>query len=71
MGVVLWGNLPASDWLLNVGGMFGTCTAWLHGLQATDHLGGQALHWLLLVGGFCVLVGARLYLDLVFYGQAF
>ncbi len=71
VGVVLWSSLPTSDWLLNVAGMFGASTAWLYGLQATDHLGGQALHWLLLVGGFCVLVGARLYLDLVFYGQAF
>lgn len=70
LGVVLWGGLSMTHWVLNVAGMFGVCTAWLSGLQATDHLGGQALHWLLLIGGFCVLVGGRLYVDLVVYGNA-
>ncbi len=70
LGVVLWSALPLSHWVLNVAGMFGACIAWLHGLQATDHIGGQALHWLLLFGGFCALVGARLFLDLIFYGNA-
>jgi hypothetical protein len=68
--VVLWGGLSWTHWLLNVAGMFVACTAWLSALQATDHIGGQALHWLLLIGGFCALVGARLFLDLIVYGQA-
>ncbi|MFM2449905.1 MAG: hypothetical protein RIS44_2355 [Pseudomonadota bacterium] len=70
LGVVLWGSLSWPHWLFNVSGMFGACAAWLTGLQATDHMGGQALHWLLLIGGFCALVGARLFLDVVFYGNA-
>ena len=70
LGVVLWSALPLVHWLLNVAGMFIGCTAWLTGLQATDHIGGQALHWLLLIGGFCALVGARLFLDLIVYGNA-
>jgi hypothetical protein len=44
VGAVLWGSLSWTHWLFNVLGMFGTCTAWLTGLQATDHIGGQSLH---------------------------
>jgi hypothetical protein len=70
LGAVLWNGFSLAHWFMNVAGMFGACTAWLHGLQATDHIGGQVLHWLLLIVGFCALVGARLFLDLVFYGNA-
>ncbi len=66
-GVVLWGSLTLAQWLLNIGLLYAATTAWLWGLQATDHIGGQGLHWLLLIGGFVLLVGSRLYLDLIVY----
>lgn len=67
-GVVLWGPLAFRPWLLNVGGLMAASAAWFWSLQATDHIGGRALHWLLLVGGFVLLLGARMYLDLIVYG---
>jgi hypothetical protein len=67
-GVVLWGSLTLSQWLLNIGLLYAATTAWLSGLQATDHIGGQGLHWLLLIGGLVLLIGSRLYLDLIVYG---
>jgi hypothetical protein len=70
-GVVLWGSLTPTQWALNIGLMYAAVTAWLWGLQATDHIGGQALHWLLLIGGFVLLVGSRLYLDMIVYGIGF
>ncbi len=70
-GVVLWSSLTWTQWLLNIGGLYAASTAWLWGLQATDHIGRQGLHWLLLIGGFVALVGSRLYLDLIVYGIGF
>lgn len=70
-GAVLWAPLGYKAWLLNVTGMAAAAAAWFWSLQATDHIGGQALHWLLLVAGFVLLVGLRLYLDLIVYGVGF
>lgn len=67
-GAVLWGALSGPQWLLNVGGMYAASAAWFWGLQATEGIGRAALHWLLLVGGFVLLIGTRLYLDLIVYG---
>lgn len=68
VGGVLWAPLPAGQWALNIAGMYGAAAAWFWVLQATDAIGRQPLHWLLLVGGFVALIGARLYLDLIVYG---
>jgi hypothetical protein len=67
-GVVLWGPLAPGQWLLNVAGMYAASAAWFWSLQATDVIGRQGLHWLLLLGGFVALIGGRLYLDLIVYG---
>lgn len=71
VGAVLWGSLTPAQWLLNIGLTYAAVTAWLWGLQATDHIGGQPLHWLLLIAGFVLLVGSRLYLDMIVYGIGF
>lgn len=68
VGGVLWGTLSAGHWALNVGGMSVAAAAWFRALQATDAIGRQRLHGLLLVGGFVALLGSRLYLDLIVYG---
>lgn len=68
VGGVLWGPLGAAAWALNVAGMSAATAAWFWALQATDAIGRQALHWLLLIGGFVALIGTRLYLDLIVYG---
>lgn len=68
VGAVMWGSLGPGHWLLNVAGMYAASTAWFRGLQATDAIGRQGVHWLLLLGGFALLLGGRLYLDLIVYG---
>jgi len=68
VGGVLWPALTAGHWALNVVGTSGAAAGWFWALQATDAIGRQPLHWLLLVGGFVALLGARLYLDLIVYG---
>ncbi|WP_309625063.1 hypothetical protein [Methylibium sp.] len=70
-GAAQWGLLPLQRWLLDVAGTFTLSAAWFWSLQASDHIGGQGLHWLLLIGGFVLLLGARLYLDLIVYGAGF
>lgn len=68
VGAVLWGALGGLQWLLNVAGMYAASAAWFWSLQETEGIGQRALHGLLLIGGFVVLIGTRLYLDLIVYG---
>lgn len=44
--------------------------AWLYFvlLDQTDNVTDRALHWLILVGGFVVLIASRFYIDIKIYG---
>ena len=47
--------------------------AWLYFvlLERTDNRQDRALHWLILIGGFFLLIASRLYIDIRVYGISF
>ena len=47
--------------------------AWLYFvlLERTDNRQARALHWLILIGGFFLLIASRLYIDIRVYGISF
>lgn len=54
---------------LAANGVASFLAAWLYFalLDQTDNVADRALHWLVLVAGFVVLLGSRLWLDLRYY----
>ncbi|AFU45218.1 hypothetical protein C380_07555 [Acidovorax sp. KKS102] len=57
--------------ILNGAGSF--LAAWLYFvlLERTDNRQDRALHWLILIGGFFLLIASRLYIDIRVYGISF
>ena len=47
--------------------------AWLYFvlLERTDNYEDKPLHWLILIGGFFLLIASRLYIDIRVYGISF
>lgn len=66
--LTLSGAMPRAHVFANGAGSF--AAAWLYFvlLDRTDHVGGQGLHALVLLGGLVLLLGSRLWLDLRVYG---
>lgn len=68
VGLALKGSLPWASVLLNTAGSFLAAWAYFVALDRTDNRTDQALHWLILIGGFVGLVASRLYIDIQKYG---
>ena len=66
--LALFSSLSRSQAILNGLGSF--LAAWLYFvlLDLTDNNRDRALHWLILLGGFFLLIATRLYIDLRVYG---
>ncbi|MBU1351489.1 MAG: response regulator [Gammaproteobacteria bacterium] len=69
--LALFGSMPRSQAILNGVGSF--AAAWLYFvlLDHTDNTQDRALHWLILIGGFVLLIASRLYIDIRVYGISF
>lgn len=63
--------LPLADVLLDGAASF--LAAWLYFelLDRTDNRAQRGLHWLILVAGFCGLLGSRFLVDIRVYGVTF
>jgi len=69
--LALFQSMPKSQAVLNgVGSFLG---AWLYFwlLDCTDNVADRVLHWLILIGGFFLLIASRLYIDIRVYGISF
>ena len=69
--LALFQSMPRAQAILNgVGSFF---AAWLYFvlLDRTDNTQDRALHWLILIGGFFLLIASRLYIDIRVYGISF
>ncbi|MBV7427658.1 MULTISPECIES: response regulator [unclassified Acidovorax] len=68
VGLALFRSMPRVDAILNGFGSF--LAAWLYFvlLDRTDNRIDRALHWLVLVSGFFLLIASRLYIDIRVYG---
>ena len=71
VALALFGFMPRMQAILNVAGSF--LAAWLYFvlLEPTDNRQDRALHWLILIGGFFLLIASRLYIDIRVYGISF
>jgi hypothetical protein len=61
------GSMPLAHLAVNVLGSFGAAWLYFEWLDRTDNRPDRALHWLILVGGFVLLIGSRLWLDIRVY----
>ncbi len=68
VALALLGSMPRTQAILNGAGSF--AAAWLYFalLEHTDNRQDRLLHWLILIGGFFLLIGSRFYIDLRVYG---
>eukprot|EP01037_Dinobryon_pediforme_P004695 gene4695-4740_t len=68
VALALFGSMPRTQAVLNGAGSF--LAAWLYFvlLERTDNRQDRALHWLILIGGFFLLIASRLYIDIRVYG---
>ena len=66
--LALFGSMPRGQAALNGVGSF--LAAWLYFvlLERTDNYEDKPLHWLILIGGFLLLIASRFYLDIRVYG---
>jgi hypothetical protein len=64
---VLAGSLSLGALVLNVAGSFLASALYFLMLDRTDNRTDRALHWLVLVGGFLMLIASRLYIDIKAY----
>lgn len=71
VGLALRGLLPTVDLVLNVLGSFAAAWLYFGWLDHTDNRRDRAVHWLVLIGGFVLLVGSRFLLDIRMYGISF
>ncbi|MFN3375732.1 MAG: response regulator [Burkholderiaceae bacterium] len=71
VGLALRGHLPLGEAALNGLGSFAAAWAYFVALERTDHRAARLAHWAILVGGFALLVGTRLLLDIRHYGIRF
>nr|WP_288852978.1 response regulator [uncultured Acidovorax sp.] len=71
VALALFGAMSRTQALLNGVGSF--LAAWLYFvlLECTDNRQDRALHWLILIGGFFLLIASRLYIDIRVYGISF
>ena len=71
VALALFGSMPRTQAVLNGAGSF--LAAWLYFvlLERTDNRQDRALHWLILIGGFFLLIASRLYIDIRVYGISF
>ena len=71
VGLALVQSMPRWDAVVNAAGSF--LAAWLYFvlLDRTDNRGDRVLHWLILVGGFFLLIASRLFIDIRVYGISF
>jgi hypothetical protein len=66
--LALFQSMPRAQAILNGVGSF--LAAWLYFvlLERTDNYEDKPLHWLILIGGFLLLIASRFYLDIRVYG---
>ena len=71
VALALLGSMSRTQAILNGAGSF--LAAWLYFvlLDRTDNRGDRVLHWLILVGGFFLLIASRLFIDIRVYGISF
>ncbi|MDH4464373.1 MAG: response regulator [Acidovorax sp.] len=69
--LALSGSMPRADALLNGAGSFAASWLYFVLLDRTDNLQDKPLHWLVLIGGFAVLIASRFYIDIQVYGISF
>jgi VanZ family protein len=71
VSLALQAFLPLADVLLNGAASF--LAAWLYFelLDRTDNRAQRELHWLILISGFCGLLGSRFLVDIRVYGVTF
>ena len=68
VGLALRQSLSGVDAILNSLGSFAASWLYFVSLERTDNRADRALHWLILIGGFALLVASRLCLDIRVYG---
>lgn len=61
------GSMPPAHLVVNSLGSFGAAWLYFAWLDRTDTRPDRALHWLILVGGFVLLIASRLWLDIRVY----
>jgi Na+-transporting NADH:ubiquinone oxidoreductase subunit NqrB len=68
LSLALAGSMSWLHLLANGAGSF--LAGWLYFglLERTDNRADRVLHWAILVGGFVLLIGARLWIDIRVYG---
>lgn len=71
VGLALFRSMPRLDAVFNGFGSF--LAAWLYFvlLDRTDNREDRVWHWLILVGGYFLLIASRLYIDIRVYGISF
>ncbi|MBL7087212.1 response regulator [Acidovorax sp.] len=71
VALALFGSMSRTQAILN--GVVSFVAAWLYFvlLEYTDTRQDRALHWLILIGGFFLLIASRLYIDIRVYGISF
>ena len=71
VALALFGSMPRTQALLNGAGSFGAAWLYFALLDHTDNTQDRVLHWLILIGGFFLLIASRLYIDIRVYGISF
>jgi hypothetical protein len=71
VGLALRQSMPPLHALLNALGSFAASWLYFVLLDRTDNRADRALHWLVLIGGFALLIASRLYIDIRVYGISF
>ncbi len=68
VGLALLGSMPRVHALGNGVASFFAAWGYFALLDRTDNYEDRPLHWLVLIGGFTVLIASRLYIDIRVYG---
>ena len=71
VALALFGSMPRMQAILNGAGSFLAALLYFVLLERTDNRQDRALHWLILIGGFFLLIASRLYIDIRVYGISF
>ncbi|BEU97594.1 response regulator [Acidovorax sp. DW039] len=68
VGLALLGSMSRLHALANGVGSFVAAWVYFELLERTDNYEDRPLHWLVLIGGFVLLVASRFYIDIRVYG---